>query len=214
MAIKTFSIGPLETNCYVVYDDEAGKAEKSAIVVDPGGDPSPVIEFLESGKLQLEGIYITHLHFDHLYGVADLHAATKAPIFAPTEDAFLLETESGKGGMWGFPNVKQFTSEALKEGEHSAGALQFTALHTPGHTPGSISLYFPKFNILCSGDVLFYRSIGRSDLPGGHHKILVDSIKTKLLTLPPQTVVYPGHGPESSVADEKANNPFCGDFAR
>ncbi len=214
MAIKIFSIGPLETNCYVIYNDEPTASDKAALVVDPGGDPSPVIEFLKNKNLELAGIYITHLHFDHLYGVADLHAATNAPVFAPADDAFLLDTESGKGGMWGFAPVKKFDFEALTEGDHNVKGLQFQALHTPGHTPGSMSLYFPNFNLLCSGDVLFYRSIGRSDLPGGHHQTLISSIKTKLLSLPLQTAVYPGHGPQSSVGDEKANNPFCGDFSR
>ncbi len=208
MSIKTFSIGPLETNCYVVSKGQ------SAIVVDPGGDPRPVIKFLESNNLQLLGICLTHLHFDHLYGVADLHAATNAPIFSPADDAFLLDTESGKGGMWGFPHVKKFDSAPLTEGEHLLGDLRFQSLHTPGHTPGSMSLYFPDLKLVCTGDVLFYRAVGRSDLPGGDHATLIASIKSKLFVLPKETMVYPGHGPESSIGDEQAHNPYCGDFVR
>ncbi len=208
MGIEVFGIGPLETNCYVVYQGQ------SAIVVDPGGDPRPVLKFLQAQNLQLAAICLTHLHFDHLYGVADLHANTKAPIYTPSEDAFLLETDSGKGGMWGFPSVKAFESSPLTAGEHTMGDLRFVAIHTPGHTPGSMSLYFPELKLICTGDVLFYRAVGRSDLPGGNHDTLIASIKKDLFTLPPDTIVYPGHGPETNIGDEAANNPFCGEFTR
>ncbi len=208
MSIEIFSIGPLETNCYAVYKDG------SAVVVDPGGDPAPVIAFLQEKKLKLEGIYLTHLHFDHMYGVADLHAATNAPIFMPSDDAFMLETQYSRGGIWGFPDVKAFDAVPLTTGKHTMGALQFEVLHTPGHSPGSMSLYFPDLKLICTGDVLFYRSVGRSDLPGGHLETLLTSIKTKLFVLPPETIVYPGHGPESSIGDEMTNNPYCGSFVR
>ncbi len=208
MSIQVFSIGPLETNCYVVYQGE------SAVVVDPGGDPRSVLKFLQAEKLNLVAICLTHLHFDHLYGVADLHAATQSPIYTPSDDLFLLETDSGKGGMWGFPTVKSFESKVLTSGEHEMGGLKFIALHTPGHTPGSMSLYFPDLKFVCTGDVLFYRAVGRSDLPGGNHSTLIASIKKDLFTLPPDTIVYPGHGPETYIGDEVANNPFCGDFAK
>ncbi len=208
MPIETFSIGPLETNCYVVYD--AG----SAIVVDPGGEPSPIINFLREKNLKLEAICLTHLHFDHMYGVADLHSATKAPVFMPSDDAFMLETQYSRGGMWGFPDVKPFEAAPLVEGKQTFGALQFEVIHTPGHSPGSMSLFFPQLQLICTGDVLFYRSVGRSDLPGGNFDTLVQSIKTKLFVLPPETAVYPGHGPESSIGDEMTNNPYCGSFVR
>ncbi len=208
MSIEVFSIGPLETNCYVVY--QAG----SAVVVDPGGDPAPVVAFLHEKNLRLEGIYLTHLHFDHMYGVADLYEATKAPIFMPSDDAFMLETQYSRGGMWGFPDVKPFDAAPLTTGKHEAGALHFEVMHTPGHSPGSMSLYFPDLHLVCTGDVLFYRSVGRSDLPGGHLETLIESIKTKLFTLPANTLVYPGHGPESSIGDEMTNNPYCGSFVR
>ncbi len=208
MPIECFSIGPLETNCYLIHKDG------SAIVVDPGGNPKPVMEFLTQNQLELVGICLTHLHFDHLYGVYDLQEATNAPIYSPPEDAFLLQSEAGKGGMWGFPKVKQFEASPLNAGKYTLGPLNFTALHTPGHTPGSMSLYFPEFNAVFSGDVLFYRAIGRSDLPGGDHSTLIDAIQRELFTLPPETTVYPGHGPKSSIDDEKNNNPYCGSFVR
>ncbi len=208
MSIETFSIGPLETNCYVVHH------ESSAMVIDPGGDPAPVIRFLQENKLKLEAICLTHLHFDHMYGVADLHAATNAPVFMPNDDAFMLETQYSRGGMWGFPDVKHFDAKPLQLGMQTLGSLQFEVIHTPGHSPGSMSLYFPELKLICTGDVLFYRSVGRSDLPGGNYDTLIQTIKTKLFVLPPETIVYPGHGLESTIGDEMNNNPYCGSFVR
>ena len=208
MSIEIFNLGPLETNCYVVYK------ENSAIVVDPGGDPSPVLTFLRNNNLVLEAICLTHLHFDHMYGVADLHKATNAPTFMPSDDAFMLETQYSRGGMWGFPSVKPFEAEHLVPGEHTLGALHFVVIHTPGHSPGSMSLYFPDLKLVCTGDTLFYRSVGRSDLPGGDGDLLAKSIREKLFTLPDEIIAYPGHGPEARIGDEKNNNPYCGLFVR
>ncbi len=206
MSVEIFNLGPLETNCYLIYN------EGEALAIDPGGNPASVVQFLQKNSLKLCGIYLTHLHFDHLYGVADLHEATNAPIYYPTDDAFLLDTESGKGGIWGFPAVKKFDGENLMEGPHAPSkstALHFTCISTPGHTPGGVSLYFPDLASVFTGDSLFYRAVGRSDLPGGDHNVLIQSIRNKLFTLPDNTMVYPGHGPESSIAQEKAHNPYC-----
>ncbi len=211
MPIETFSIGPLETNCYLIHH------EGHALAIDPGGDPAPVIDFIQKNKLTLHAIYLTHMHFDHLYGVADLYEATKAKIYYPQKDSFLLENESGKGGIWGFPKVKPFTGFALEEGMHNSAhheALNFTVFVTPGHTPGSVSLYFPFFSSVFTGDLLFYRAVGRSDLPGGNHQVLIDSIQGQILTLPESTRVYPGHGPDTNVGSEKIHNPYCNNLSR
>ncbi len=208
MPIQTFSIGPLETNCYLVH------THSSALVIDPGGDPHEVIDTLHKNNLKLLGIYLTHLHFDHLYGVADLQKATTAPVFSPPDDAFLLESEAGKGGVWGFPRVPTFTASPLCVGKHTVDDINFTVMHTPGHTPGSMSLYFPDLTAVFTGDVLFYRAVGRSDLPGGNQDTLMASIQRELFPLPPNTIVYPGHGPASTIGEEKQSNPYCGDFAR
>ncbi len=208
MPVKCFSIGPLETNCYLIYENG------EAIAIDPGGDPKPIIKFIEQNQLKLLAICITHLHFDHTYGVQDLHLATNAPIYSPPHDAFLLEQEAGSGGMWGFPKVKKFEAKPFEPGAYSFGNLNFNAMHTPGHSPGSMSMYFEKMKVVFTGDVLFYRSIGRADLPGGDYDTLINSIKNEIFVLPPDSIVYPGHGPESSVEDEKNNNPYCGSFVR
>ncbi len=208
MPVKCFSIGPLETNCYVIHENGDG------IVIDPGGDPKPVISYLEQNKINLVGICLTHLHFDHLYGVKDLQDATDASVYSPPDDAFLLEQETGSGGMWGFPKIKKFLANSLTAGPYNLGSLTFMALHTPGHSPGSTSLYFSQSKVVFTGDLIFYRSIGRSDLPGGEHETLIHSICHEIFALPDDTIIYPGHGPESTVGDEKNNNPYCGSFAR
>lgn len=208
MPIETFPLGPLETNCHVISTDAY------AVVVDPGGDPAPVMDYLRKNKLSLVTILVTHLHFDHIYGVAALHKATGTPVLTPPGDAYLMQSELGSGGMWGFPPVENFPATPLEAGEHAFGPLSCTALLTPGHTLGSISLYFSQLQAVFSGDVLFYRSVGRSDFPGGDQATLLRSIREKLYTLPGATHVYPGHGLSTVIEDEKLNNPYCSAFAR
>lgn len=208
MPIATFPLGPLDTNCYIIHRDG------QAVVVDPGGDPAAILQFLQDDHLELVAILLTHLHFDHLYGVSALHEATQAPVMAPAGDEQLLQTEAGGGGIWGFPKVPSFVSTPLKEGEHSFGTLQCTVMTTPGHTPGSLSFYFPDEQAVFTGDLLFYRSVGRTDFPGGDHAALLNSIRDSIFTLPGTTKVYPGHGPCTSVEDEQHNNPYCGAFVR
>ena len=207
MPIATFPLGPLDTNCYVIHRDQA-------VVVDPGGDPAAILQFLQDNHLALSAILLTHLHFDHLYGVSALHNATQAPVLAPVGDEQLLHTEAGGGGIWGFPKVPSFAYAPLEDGEHRFGALQCTVMRTPGHTPGSLSFYFPEEQAVFTGDLLFYRSVGRTDFPGGDHAALLNSIRDSIFTLPGATKVYPGHGSCTSVEDEQHNNPYCGAFAR
>ena len=206
MAVYSLSIGPLETNCHIIAVDGC------AVAVDVGGDPTSVIEVLTEHKLRLVAICITHLHFDHLYGVAELAKVTGAPVYAPDDDAHLMQSELGVGGVWGFARVTPFDWSPLTLGEHTFGPITCTVLHTPGHTPGSVSIYFPQENAVCSGDALFYRSIGRTDFPGGDHEGLLRSVSQVLFALPEDTVVYPGHGPSTTIGDEKKSNPFCGEF--
>ena len=206
MPIKTFTLGPLETNCYVVHDSAY------ALAVDPGGDPAAVIAFLKSKQLTLLAILNTHLHFDHILGNAALHAATGAPIRTPVDDAYLLESELGMGGMWGLPKVPAFESTPLPEGEHSFGPFLCRVLHTPGHSPGSVCFAVPLEQAVFVGDLIFYRGVGRTDFPGGDMGVLVRSIQTKIFTLSGDTRLYPGHGLPTTVADEQRNNPYCGVF--
>lgn len=208
MQIKTFPLGPLETNCHLAWHNGL------AVAVDPGGDPARVITFLQQNNLNLTHILNTHLHFDHIYGNQALHEATGAPILACSKDAYMLDSELGSGGMWGFPKVTPFAFESIEEGASSFMGLPCTVLHTPGHTPGSLSFHFPDAGAVFVGDLLFYRSIGRTDFPGGSMDDLKDSVIRKIFPLPGETVVYSGHGPVTSVQDEKLNNPYLTEFVR
>lgn len=206
MPIAKFSLGPLETNCYVVNNDA------EAVVIDVGGDPAPIREYLAERGLKLLAVCLTHKHFDHTYGVADLAAATGAPVYASRHEACLDNTESVRGGIWGLPLVPPYACEDIPLGDHSFGALHFTILETPGHTPGGISLYYPAEKAVFTGDALFFRSIGRTDFPGGDQATLLRSIREKLFTLPEDTHVYPGHGGATTLGDERRQNAFCGDL--
>lgn len=206
MSVATFPLGPLDTNSYVI------DFNKHAVVIDVGGDPAAIIKYLEQNGLALDAICITHRHFDHLYGVAALAQATGAPVYVPEKDEELAQTESGKGGIWGMPPVPPFNAEFLPSGKTVIAGMECLVLETPGHTPGGVSLYFPAQNCVFTGDALFYRSLGRTDFPGGNHQQLLTSIHKQLFTLPPETVVYPGHGPSTNIGDERRENPFCGEF--
>lgn len=206
MSIATFPIGPLGTNSYII--DKDGKA----VAIDVGGDPAEILDYLKDRDLELCAVCLTHRHFDHVYGVADLAAATNAPVYSPAGDDELAKTESGRGGIWGLPPVKPFDSQPLPVGETEFGGMKCIVLETPGHTPGGISLYFPGQNCVFTGDALFARSIGRTDFPEGNHQQLLASVKEKLFKLPDDVVVYPGHGPTTKIGIERKSNPFCGEF--
>jgi hydroxyacylglutathione hydrolase len=202
LPIHTFALGPLQTNCYLV----AHKGR--ALVVDPGGDPDIVLQFAATKKLQIQRILNTHLHFDHLYGNQALHSATGALISVPEKDVPLLASGLGSGNYMGLPKVDTFAYETITEGEHSFIGLQCRALFTPGHSPGSLSYYFPELNAVFVGDVLFSGSIGRTDFFGGDLETLLASVRTRLFSLPPGTAVYPGHGPATTILEEQRSNPY------
>ena len=206
--VTVMPLGPLDTNCYLVH------SEREALVIDPGGDAHEVLSFLESGKLTLRGILNTHLHFDHIQANADLVAATGVTVLANPKDGFLLETELGGGGMMGFPRTPPFSFAPLEEGELALLGTTCRVLATPGHSPGSMSFYFEALGAVFVGDLLFYRSVGRTDFPGSSERELLRSVRTKIFSLPEETVVYPGHGPETTVRQERLNNPFFTEFLR
>ncbi len=208
MDIKTFPLGPLETNCYVATEGS------SAIAVDVGGTPAAVADYLKEKGCSLEAVLVTHLHCDHLYGVGELARAFGATVFAGAEDAPLLQTELGAGGLMGLPMVPPFDWEPLGPGELLLLNQPCKVLATPGHSPGSLSYYFPKAGAIFVGDLLFYRSIGRTDFEGGDYDALMRSVREAVFTLPPDTVVYSGHGPATTVGGEMRHNPFFSEFAR
>lgn len=206
MAVKRFSIGPLGTNSYVINKD------KTAICIDVGGEPAEILDYLKEEDFSLCAICLTHRHFDHVYGVADLAAATNAPVYSPVADEPIAQTESGQGGIWGLPLVKPFDAKPLPIGKNIFGNMECIVLETPGHTPGGVSLYFPEESCVFTGDALFFRSIGRTDFPMGDHPLLIKSIKENLFTLPDDVIAYPGHGPQTTIGNERKTNPFVGEF--
>ncbi len=205
--VTLFQLGPLETNCYVLSNDA-----KEALVIDPGGDPAEVLAHIQAQGLRVTHILNTHLHFDHIGGNAALTDATGAPIFAGEADAYLLDTELGGGGFMGFPQTPAFSFTPLNQGTHTLLDTTWHVLATPGHSPGSLSFYVPSLGAVFCGDLIFYRSVGRTDFPGGDQNVLRESAYTHILVLPETTTIYPGHGPATDVRDARRNNPFFSDF--
>ncbi len=204
--IQIFPLGPLETNSYLIYN------HTEALAVDVGGDPAPILDFLQKNKLKLSAILLTHLHFDHTYGVQRLAQSTGAKVFASKKDEYMLQSELGLGGKWGLPAVEQYSFEDLQEGNQTYLGTTCQVLATPGHTPGGLSFYFPEASIVIVGDTLFHRSVGRTDFPRGDLETLMLSIHKKLFTLPAATTVYAGHGEPTNIGEEKLGNPFTGEF--
>lgn len=196
--------GPFQTNAYLVID----KATHKAALVDPGWDADehwpPVID--EHGA-KLESIILTHGHIDHVSGVAAiLRAYPGLPVYIHRDDEMMLSF-SKAGEMFGLPFETSEATDYFEEGKtFSVGETTFDVFHTPGHSPGHIVLLCG--NHLIAGDVIFQGSIGRTDLPGGSYEILADSILTKVMTLDDDVVIYPGHGPVTSVGRERSSNPF------
>lgn len=204
MPVRSFSLGPWDTNCHVIFRNGA------AVAVDVGDAPTAVLTFLRDEGLRLEQILITHLHSDHMYGVAALASATGASVLTPAGDAYLRGTGDADGGEEGWPRVAPFASTSLPEQPFTAAGLTVTPLSTPGHTRGGVSFYFPAEKLVCVGDTLFQRNIGRSDFLGGDHNALLRGICEHLFTLPDETLVCTGHGPNTTVGEEKKLNPyFC-----
>ncbi len=203
--IHTFALGPLQTNCYLVINAD------QALAIDPGGPPAPVIHKAQAQGAHISTILNTHLHFDHLYGNQALHQATGAPILVPEKDVPLLSSGLGNGISMGMPMVEDFAYATLQPGEQSFIGLDCRVLATPGHSPGSLSFYFPELQAVFVGDVLFAGSIGRTDFFGGDLETLLAAVREQLFSLPPETVVHPGHGPSTTIHEEARHNPFFED---
>ncbi|SDK93518.1 Glyoxylase, beta-lactamase superfamily II [Maridesulfovibrio ferrireducens] len=201
MDIKVFPLGPLETNCYVITNDN------KAVVIDPGGDPTSLLNFFKKTGVELDCILNTHLHFDHIIGNAALVEATGKTIYAAESGLSLMETGLGDGSMIGV-KVAPFESEHIKIGKTQIIGLECNVLSTPGHAPGSLTFYFPALETAFVGDLIFQRSIGRTDFPGGDLELLKKSVQENIFTLPEKTTLLSGHGPATSVGDEINHNPF------
>jgi glyoxylase-like metal-dependent hydrolase (beta-lactamase superfamily II) len=207
--IHTIVVGRLQTNCYILQSNTA------AIIVDPGDEPDRIVRFVHDIKVNPSHIIATHTHFDHVLGVDAIRSKLSIPFLIHHDDLSMLESmQSRVREIMGFevpppPKVDSYLNDGdvLKVGDET-----IRVLHTPGHSPGSISLVGDGY--VLTGDALFNQSIGRTDLPGGDLKTLMHSIKDRLFKLDDDTVVYPGHGPETTIGDEKLANPFVGEAAR
>jgi len=206
MIHEILAVGPLQCNCSVFGDEES----REAIVIDPGDDIEKIQEILDRHQLTVKAIAITHAHIDHIGGAAKLKQRTGAPVYMNESDLFLRDQLAMQAGWIGVetPDAPEI-DVSLKEGDTiSLRDAAFLTLHTPGHTPGSISLHLPSENKLIAGDTLFRDSIGRTDLPGGNTRQILASIKGKLLTLDDSVVVIPGHGPATTIGRERERNQF------
>lgn len=206
MIRETFPVGPLQCNCTILGDEEAGEA----IVIDPGDEIGRIERRLHELGLKLKQILVTHGHIDHVGGALKLKRLTGAPIFMNEDDMPLLEAMEMQAAWLGIaPPETAPPDESLRAGA-KVGLERYQAqvLQTPGHTQGSTCLHFAPLKLLVAGDTLFAGSIGRTDLPGGDFRRIMDSIHGQLLVLPEETLVIPGHGPETSIGRERESNPF------
>ncbi|MBH5328688.1 MBL fold metallo-hydrolase [Eikenella sp. S3360] len=207
LQLNLFPVTPFRQNCSLLWDEQS----KEAVWIDVGGEA----EWLQSEAaklgLQPKEIWLTHGHLDHAAGVADMIARTPLPVIGPHRaDQWLLDSLPAVTAGYGFPvSPPVQPTRWLEEGDELAvGGYRFQVLHAPGHTPGHVVFYCPEANLLIAGDVLFYESIGRTDFERSSHADLLHSIREKLLVLPEDTIVVPGHGRTTTIGHEKRHNPF------
>ncbi|MDR0714986.1 MAG: MBL fold metallo-hydrolase [Bacteroidales bacterium] len=209
MYLQTFVFNPYEVNTYILSDDTG-----NSVIIDPACC-SPAEQAVLTGYFRQNGLTATwlintHGHFDHIIGNAFVHNTWRPKCAAHRDDLFLMENAYRQGEIFGFPVEQPAVPDVFLKGgdELRLDNQSIKILHIPGHSPGSIALYLPDEKKVFAGDVLFNGSIGRSDLPGGDFDLLISGITRHLLTLPPDTIVYPGHGPETSIGQEMLHNPF------
>lgn len=205
MILHTIPVGMNQTNCYIVGCGETLRA----VAIDPGGEGDRIVRRIESEGLDVEYVLITHAHFDHIGGIASVVRSTGAKLAIHPNERPLLEARGG-ATMWGLdieasppPDVELSKGQIVE-----VGTLSLEVLLTPGHSPGGVTFHEPEERVAFVGDVLFSQGVGRTDLPGGQREMLMHSIKEVLFQLPDDTVVYPGHGPKTTIGREKRSNPW------
>ena len=209
LEIVSFTLGPAQTNAYLVADSET----KEAAVIDPAWDGHLILAEAQKRGWRIAHLWYTHAHFDHIGGAGAIaDALNPLPLVALHPNDHVLWRAGGGGAIFGFdidpgpePTIDFYQGQILR-----LGSVEFDVRFTPGHTPGHCILYVPASNVCFSGDLIFAGSVGRTDFPGGNWDQLVDSIKTQVFTMPDETRLLSGHGPETTVGEEKRNNPFVG----
>jgi glyoxylase-like metal-dependent hydrolase (beta-lactamase superfamily II) len=206
MIHEILPVGPLQCNCSIIGDENS----REAMVIDPGDDIADIQAVIQKHNLSVKQIVITHAHIDHVGGAMKLRAATGAPILINQNDHALLKMLDVQAAWLGMqsPGVVEIDRSIGELDKVQAGSLVADVIHTPGHTEGSVCLYFPAQQKVIAGDTLFAGSIGRTDLPGGSFEKIISSLYGKLLALPDETVVVPGHGPLTTIGAERESNPF------
>ncbi|MBV9790384.1 MAG: MBL fold metallo-hydrolase [Chloroflexi bacterium] len=208
LRIQSFTVGPLAENPYLLACTETGQA----ILIDPGAEAEMLQQAVIDAGVTLTAIVLTHAHLDHIGAVEPLRHWAKVPVYLHAADDWLLAGAVMQGRMFGFPVEPVAPAEhKLAHGDRfSFGKIELEVLHTPGHSPGSVCLYASADKALIAGDTLFYRSVGRTDILGGNAQTLIQSIEQRLWPLPDDVRAYPGHGPETTIGEEKQLNPFVG----
>ena len=206
MIHEILPVGPLQCNCSIIGDE----ATREAMVIDPGDEIEDILALIRRHRLQVKQIIITHAHIDHVGGAMKLRAVTGAPILLNQNDRVLLKMLDVQATWLGMadPGRVEIDHSITQDETLKAGSLAANVMHTPGHTEGSICLYFPAEKKLIAGDTLFAGSIGRTDLPGGSFEKILSSLHEKVLALPDETIVVPGHGPLTTIGEERKTNPF------
>jgi len=207
--VHTITVGPFQENSYLVVDDQS----RRAVIVDPGGEGATLIDGIERSNATLEAIWITHAHVDHVGAIASVKERWDVPVYLHPLDRRLYEAAGRQAEVYGVPFEEPPAPEAeFADGQRlKVGNSEMTVMHAPGHSPGHVVIH--GNGIALVGDCLFAGSIGRTDLPMSNPQQLSQSLK-KIAALPPETVVYPGHGPETTIGEERVSNPFLNGTAR
>jgi hydroxyacylglutathione hydrolase len=209
--VRQLPLGPLQTNCYLIGCEET----LQAAVVDPSWNGRSIVATAETDGWEITHILLTHSHFDHVGGLEEVKALTGAPIYIHAEAVEMLNNTTMSAAFFGLrvsppPSPDEYLSDGQ---EIQLGELLIQVMYTPGHAPGHVSFYLPDYRIVFDGDVLFQDGIGRTDLPGGDYATLMETIQEKLLTLPDETKVFSGHGPATTIGQERRNNPYLQEIA-